>query len=59
MDKILNEDRAKLIKGSHVVVIEPDGMQTARNCFLNELPGLAFAVFTLAWVVDSLSQLTW
>ena len=59
MDSMLNGEKTKLIEGSYMVVTEPDGMQAARNCFLNELPGLAFAVFTLAWVVDSLSQLTW
>jgi hypothetical protein len=59
MNSMVPGERAKLIEGSRLFVNEPDGMRTARNCFLNELPGLAFAVFTLVWVVSSLSQLTW
>jgi len=36
-----------------------EGIQIARSQFLDELPGLAFAILTLIWVVASLAQLKW
>jgi hypothetical protein len=35
-----------------------DGMRIARYCALDELPGLVFAVMTLAYIVLSLAGLT-
>ena len=36
-----------------------DGIRMARTQFLDELPGLAFAILTLVWIVASLTQLGW
>jgi hypothetical protein len=36
-----------------------EGLQIARSQFLDELPGLAFAVITLVWIVASLIGLRW
>ena len=36
-----------------------EGIQIARSQFLDELPGLAFAVITLVWIVASLIGLRW
>ena len=36
-----------------------EGIQIARSQFLDELPGLAFAVLTLVWIVASLIGLRW
>jgi len=35
-----------------------DGMRLARNCVLEELPGLIFAIMTLVYIVQSLAGLT-
>jgi len=36
-----------------------EGLRLAQSNFLDELPGIAFAVITLAWVVLSLAHLIW
>lgn len=34
-----------------------EGMRSARNCLLNEMPGLAAAIVTLAYIVHSFARL--
>jgi hypothetical protein len=36
-----------------------EGMHYARSCFLDELPGAAFGIITLGYVVMSLISLAW
>jgi hypothetical protein len=36
-----------------------EGIQIARSQFLDELPGLVFAVLTLVWIIASLIGLRW
>jgi len=36
-----------------------EGKRLAQGCFLDELPGAAFAIITLVWVVSMLAGLMW
>ena len=36
-----------------------EGLRLAQSNFLDELPGIAFAVITLAWVALSFAHLIW
>ncbi|HXW21476.1 MAG TPA: hypothetical protein VEK14_01045 [Rhodomicrobium sp.] len=36
-----------------------EGLRYARSCFLDELPGAAFGIITLGYLVMSLISLAW
>ncbi len=56
---LTNEQTGKVQEITQYYADESEGLQTAHNFFLSELPGLAFAVITLVWIVSSMYGLIW
>ena len=60
MDSFVARD--KTLEGARVDAPRPstnEGLRMAQSNFLDELPGIAFAVITLAWVALSFAHLIW
>ena len=56
---LTNERAGKVQEITQHYAEESAGLQSAHNFFLSELPGLAFAVITLVWIVSSMCGLIW
>jgi hypothetical protein len=58
MDSTINEVRAIGAPETPEKFELSYGMRIARNCALDELPGLAFGIMTVAYIVLALTGLT-
>jgi hypothetical protein len=52
-----NQEKVAAIRGLGAIKRETIGLQIARGAMLDELPGLAFAIVTLIFLLSSLSGL--
>jgi hypothetical protein len=52
-------EKVECVTERSLAVVEPadDGLRIAQGCYLDELPGLAFGLITLGWIVISLASL--
>jgi len=59
MAYIANQESVEEISPSAESQEVGECVQHARSRFLDELPGAAFAVMTLLWIVSSFASLIW
>ena len=60
MASMINYERVSRVEPLREQPLEiSDGRKAAMSCFLDELPGLAFGVITVAYLLTSMSPLIW
>ena len=59
MDTMLTPERASQVQTPVEHAAPSESVRAAQSFFLSELPGFAFAVITLVWIVSSLYGLKW